>query len=256
MFFKVHNRKLAAVALILLGLILASLAWFWITAPADPVYNGIRLSRHLYRSYGSAPGRRYEWPELIALRQECDLALKQLGPKAGPLLTAWIENRPSPLREKLCDLLKKKRIDWPYLTADRQGIVESLFFNTPAAAVPLAEAFQWQILNGEPRDASRSASLLMFVINSVDEPSRKLIASRSQEFAVRLLDQFEAQGEDRYALALVGPIIANSPPAMPAEFQERVIALSKKSRYLDSAVQAIGALKKTSAPDASSASSR
>lgn len=225
--------KLAVLAIVILAPLPLGVAW--LTAPADPIYNGVRLSTHLYRTYESAVLGIGTTGQQTPLQQDCHDALKHLGPKAAPLLTAWIENRPSNLRDSFRNFLRRQKINWPYFTANHQDIVERLFFNAPEAAVPLADAFQWQILNGESRDATRSASLLMFVINSVDATSRKTIASRSGPFVVALLEQFELEGNDVYSLCLVGAILKNHPDHITPELRQRVLALSRRSRYLESA---------------------
>ena len=236
------SRKLAIASFFLL-IIAAPLLTIWMLAPADPRYKDERLSTILYNAYSQTRhmpmGTQNPAGEFVRWQTLAREALKELGPKASPLLTAWIENRPSPVRQKIRDLLMKKQINWPYFTADHPDIVERLFFNTPTAAVPVSDAFQWQILHGEPRDASRAASLMMWVINSVDADSQEQIATRSREFAIALLDRFEQDRQDTYALALVGPILRHSHEPVPPELKERVLALGTKSRYLDSAIRAV-----------------
>jgi hypothetical protein len=232
----IRRTRLKCVACLVAGLMTVPLVWLWISAPADPQYKGVRLSSHLYRTYGqflSTSSSRFR------ARKDCENALRELGPKATPLLRAWIENRPSPMLEKLRSFLRRKEIVWPYLTADRQEIVERLFFSIPEAAVPLSDAFQWQILNGEAKDATRAATLLMFIINSVDTAAREKIASRSGDFTRMLLDRFETDKIDRYALTLVGPLLQNSPKEVRAELRDRITILGKKSRYLEGAVRIV-----------------
>ena len=237
MLFKHSKLRLATIVVIAFVLLLiAPLAYLWFTAPADPKFRGERLSSLLYEAYGARAVPAFR---ALPITSECHAALEHLGPKAAPLLTAWIQNRPSFLRDKLRELLIRRKINWPYFTANHQDIVERLFFSVPTAAVPLAEAFQWQIINGPERDASRAATLFAYVINSTDTASRQSIASRSGPLVTALLDKYEREQKDFYALSLIGPILKNYPAHRTPELDARIRKLVIKSRYLESALPVI-----------------
>jgi hypothetical protein len=247
MLLKHSKRRVATIALISFVLLLAApIAYIWFTAPPDPKFHGERLSTLLYEAYGTGLMPRSTTGRVGARQfdgnaagRDCHAALEHLGPKAAPLLTAWIQNRPSFLRDKIRELLIRRKINWPYFTANHQDIVERLFFSVPSAAVPLAEAFQWQIINGPERDASRAATLLAYVINSTDTPSREYIAASSGPLVTALLDKYEREQKDFYALSLIGPILKNHPAHRTLEIEERIRRHVVKSRYLESALAVI-----------------
>ncbi|HEX7862919.1 MAG TPA: hypothetical protein VF773_21480 [Verrucomicrobiae bacterium] len=237
MIFKQFKRRTITFVVLAFVLVLAiPAAYLWFTAPADPKFNGKRLSTLLYEAYGSGmPSPRQIRSGTYQPHEACREALKHLGPKAAPLLTDWLEMRPSPLRDKIRRILFSMQINWPYFTADHQDIVERMLYQIPEAAVPISEAFQYQIMHGDPELALRWASLCTYVINSADEPSQRFIASRSGPIVHALLDRFEKDGNDNYSLHLVGLIVKNHPEHLTPELKERILRLVKKSRYLEPA---------------------
>ena len=146
----------------------------------------------------------------------------------------WLHNEPTQLRQKVGDLLKKNKINFPFFTAPRAQIVRSIFWY-PEAAVAVAPALQHHIVKSDSRRSIDLALNYARIFNSLDEPSRKLIASRSAPFVQAMLDRFERDREDFYPLALIGMILKADTEFLPPDQKTRLLKLSKKSHYLSNA---------------------
>jgi hypothetical protein len=231
------KSKIAAIALITFALFLSfPLFYFWFTAPPDPIFEGQRLSSLLYD--GSYPKPVPSPAQKAETERKCRAALKHLGTEASPLLTDWLHDEPSLLRQKVRSILLKHKINFPFFTANRSQVVEVLFW-MPEAAVAIAPALQQHIVKSDNRRAVELALSYARVFNSIDEPSRKLIASRSAPFIQALLDRFERDREDIYALALIGMILKADTDFLPPDQKARILKLEPKSHYLTGAAQAL-----------------
>jgi hypothetical protein len=232
------KSKLVAVALTAFILLLAfPFLHLWFTAPPDPIFEGQRLSSILYDAFDPA---RFAAPNLAAQKsaalEKCRAALKHLGTDASPLLTDWLHNEPTQLRQEVGDLLKKNKINFPFFTAARAQIVRSIFWY-PEAAVAVAPALQQHIVQSDSRRSTDLALNYARLFNSIDEPSRKLIASRSVPFIQAMLDRFERDREDIYPLALIGMILKADTDFLPPDQKTRILKLAQKSHYLSNAAQ-------------------
>jgi hypothetical protein len=230
------KSKIAVIALAAFVLLLAfPFLYLWFTAPPDPIFEGQRLSSILYDALDPA---RFAAPTLSAQKaaahQKCRAALKHLGTEASPLLTDWLHNEPTQLRQKIGDILLKNKINFPFFTASRAQIVRSIFWY-PEAAIAVAPALQHHIVKSDSRASIDLALNYARIFNSMDEPSRRLIASRSAPFIQAMLDRFERDREDIYALALIGMILKADTDFLPPHQKARVLKLAKKSHYLSNA---------------------
>jgi len=208
--------------------------WLWLTAPPDPIYNGKHLSEYLYGQPIVARGRVWYLANDFKV-------LENFGPRAVPLLAAWLRERDSAMRAKLRNLLQKTRFRWPYLTEDRGQIAYRALFTAtsiPEIAIPLSGVLREQILSGDPRQRTESAVLLMYLLKTTQTDARRQIARESAAFISKVLDRFEKTGEDDYALTLLAPMIRDL--QITPSMRERVVRLSAKSRYLETAVAALG----------------
>ena len=231
------KSKLAAIVLSAFVLLLSlPFLYLWFTAPPDPIFEGQRLSSILYDALDPA---RFATPNLsaqkTAAREKCRAALKHLGTEASPLLTDWLHNEPTQLRQKVGDILLKNKINFPFFTASRAQIVRSIFWDLEAA-IAIAPALQHHIVKSDSRSSINLALNYARIFNSIDEPSRKLIASRSAPFIQAMLDRFERDREDIYALALIGMILKADTEFLPPDQKARILKLAQKSHYLSNAV--------------------
>jgi hypothetical protein len=236
------KSKIAAIALITFALFLSfPLFYFWITAPPDPIFEGQRLSSILNDAF-LLHQTTLAAPSLAAQKtdpwRKCRAALKHLGTEASPLLTDWLHGEPTLLHKKIRGILLKNKIDFPFFTADRPQFADEIFW-FPEAAVAVALALQQHIVKSDNHSAIELAHSYERVFNSIDEPSRKLIASRSAPFIQALLDRFERDREDIYALALIGMILKADTDFLPPDQKARILKLEPKSHYLTSAAQAL-----------------
>jgi hypothetical protein len=217
-------------------LVLFPFVYFWFTAPPDPIFENERLSSILYGVFHppGAASPTNAAARMVAASEKCRAALKHLGTEASPLLSDWLHEEPSLLRRKVRDMLLKQKIHFPFFTADRAQVVQSIFWY-PEAAVAVAPALQQHIVKSERRKSIDLALSHARVFNSIDEPSQKIIASRSGPFIQALLDRFERDGEDIYPLALIGMILKADTEFLPPELKERILLLDPKSRYLSGA---------------------
>jgi hypothetical protein len=185
------KSKIAAIALVTFALFLSfPLFYFWFTAPPDPTFEGQRLSSILNDAFYHSASAATNAAQKAEAWRKCGAALKHLGTEASPLLTDWLHGEPSVVHKKIRGILLRNKINFPFFTADRPQFVEALFW-IPEAAVAVAPALQQHIVKSDNHRAIQLALSYARVFNSIDEPSRKLIASRSAPFIQALLDRFE-----------------------------------------------------------------
>jgi hypothetical protein len=109
----------------------------------------------------------------------------------------------------------------------------------PESAVAFSEKMQNEILQSSSDFHVEDSLEYAALVNGTDLNSRKLIATRSSSFIAALLDRYEETANDSYELALVNFSIRDHPQAIPLKLKERIIRLSKNSRYLAPAATAI-----------------
>ena len=168
--------------------------------PPDPFYKGKRLSAHLYvraGTFGKLPPSAKD-ERLHRNLIESQSALHALGTNALPLLSSWLLSNESALERKLADFLRKKKIDFPALTAPKQVIALQVLQENPALAAHLVPVILQIIEAGLPQTRIRAAGLLAQVTIAASETERARILDLARPSAESIIQWGPNGTLDRY----------------------------------------------------------
>jgi hypothetical protein len=186
---------LKGAAIVLLVLLVIPFVYVYFAAPADPVYNGVRLSEHLERLYGAkSPFRgpfsaarlaevRAERERHSRLIRESHAAMRQAGPEATPLLCDWLRAETPPWR-RIDTWVRKKLGMLPPVLFDR-GAAACMAINhfelVDRRFIPLLRARlnsgHSASLDDTARALARNVEAAGFSVQEREEFARDLIAS-------------------------------------------------------------------------------
>lgn len=186
------------------GVLLATLTIFWSLTrnQIDPVYQGKRLSDHLYDGYQPFmfPPGKTPTPQVLAQleaarmqkREGADAALRALGPRAIPLILAWISESPKSPRMQLQRLGAVNYPRWGWLLKSRWVGTrrEQLAFQAASLisqhCEPLAPILCQQIINQQSQDA---LLLLNRMLPNVPQARRQKIVKDNWQVVEFALDK-------------------------------------------------------------------
>lgn len=185
------------------GVALVLAAFYWFLAVPEPLYNGKALSDYLYAAYdpnlltpfgpsygfaGSlAPGPALP-PKVFAAQSDAREALKGLGPKAAPLLTAWLKEADSSVKQRARKISAKYRLPSLRIFADRRSIAIHALSQMPVASVDVIEFLDDWLRTGGEQERDLAFALLATMVPLVSAPDRERIAARELAASLGFLE--------------------------------------------------------------------
>ncbi len=236
-----RNKLLRKVAIFAVVLAAGLFAWAWFTAPADPIYEGKRLSQWLYEMYGN--GQRRVWnvqngQMVISNVQIPPNLFRDKGVEAAPLLGSWLATEHPPLLLRLGDLLRKYKLKTQLLPLDRQEIAFQALNQVPLLG--MTRAIQLYLLTDRaPVIRQKAAVIYVLRFSSAPVQDQKRVAAESVPFISAFLNSFEKTGTDEYALNIVSVLFETKAVPASDELIVRVRKAAEKSRFLQRAVKAL-----------------
>ena len=181
-------------------LLVIGAAAVWISRPPDPEFEGKKLSQHLYVwARPTAPfGRRPTTAEVKELEKHnraimtAQIAVKELGPEAVPLLLSWLDGHEYPFQRKLTGYLRTNNIEMPFLTAPKRRLALMALQQVPQHATSGIPKLVELAIEDKERQLALSALGQILVGMEFDEQARMMEPAKAD--AEKLMASSDGHG--------------------------------------------------------------